>query len=159
MMSRFAATVDMSGATELAITVTVCDPSGWLVHITDSSTGNGGGGDAATSSNDAEAQLMDRALTVFSNQDHPSGPATALHSDASYVLASGCTTFTWIVRDQFFGSTHQSVSVSSPHLLRIDPPSDSEGTPDSLWYVGLNRTYGTSMRNGTGVTMASFCVQ
>jgi hypothetical protein len=144
---------------ELVLSVRVCDPTGWTVHVGDSPSNDGGGGDAGQFSNDAEAQLLGLELAVISNQMHPSGPATDLYRNPAYVGATGCTDFRWTVRDQFFGSDRGAISVTSPYALRIDPPSDSEGPPDALWYVGLNRTYGSAARTGTGATSAAFCLR
>ncbi len=155
---RFTATVDMGGLTELTLSVTICDPTGFTVHVADSPTCDGFGGDAATSSNDAEVQLSGTTLGVYANQN-ASPPSMLLYSDAAFVAASGCTMFTWTVRDQFFGADVGSVSEASPYLLRIDPPTDTEGVPDALWYVGLNRSYGSTARSGTGVSTATLCVR
>jgi hypothetical protein len=46
---------------------------------------------------------------------------------------------------------------TGPHLLRIDPPTDAEGTPDALWHLGLNRSYANSTRTGTGTTVTTLC--
>lgn len=155
----FTATIDMSGREELEWTTTLCDPVDWVVHITDSPSGNGGGGDATQFSNDAEAQLVGTGLDVITNDLDPGGSASRIHTDPAYVPAAGCTTFTWTVRDQFFGSDLGAVAVSSPYILRIDPPTDPEGAPDALWYIGLNRTYGSAARVGTGVTRSTLCVR
>lgn len=41
--------------------------SGWMVHIGESPTNNGHGGDEGTSANAAEVHLLDRMLTVYSS--------------------------------------------------------------------------------------------
>ncbi len=157
---EFTARIDMAGRTELEWTITVCDSTDWTVHITDSSTGNGGGGDAATSSNDAEVNITTpRLLEVIGNQMDPAGPSRRLLSQSDYLPASGCETFTWTIRDQFFSESLTGFSATDPYLLRIDPPTDTEGTPDALWWVGLNRTYGSAARTGSGVTQATFCIR
>ena len=150
--STFTADIDMAAFTELVMTATICDPTGFVLLLSDSPTGNGGGGDAGTSSNDAEIQLASgTALTGFSNDFHPSGPATVLVDQPGYVNATGCTTVAWTVRDQVFGSDIGGFALESPHLLRINPPADLEGSPDALWHLGVNRTFGNPARDGTGV--------
>lgn len=46
-------------------------PTGWHVNIGDSSTNNGGGGDAGTQSNDAEMEVQGQVLSVFGRDATP----------------------------------------------------------------------------------------
>lgn len=152
---EFRSTIDMTGMTELVITADVCDPTEFVLFVTDSPTGNGGGGDGGTTSNDAEVELnAGTTLGAFANQTHPSGAAFPLLTQPGYVAASGCTTMQWTLRDQFFAANPGDHEVSSPHLLRLNPPDDTEGTPDAVWHLGINRTFADAARDGTGVTRA-----
>jgi len=45
-------------------------------------------------------------------------------------------------------------------LLRINPPSDTEGAPNALWYFGLNHVVQSSFaRTGTGAQTANICLR
>jgi hypothetical protein len=156
--STFTATVDMTAFTQMELTVSLCNPTGWTVHVGDSPTNNGGGGDASTFSNCAELQLLDTTMTGLTNDYDPVHPGP-LFTSPGYMPATGCTTFTWIVSDQRVQSSSPVLDYTSPYLLRLNPPADLEGPPDALWYVGLDRTYGEATRSGTGVQTGHFCLR
>jgi hypothetical protein len=156
----FTASVDMSSLEEMELRFVAEDPAGWIAHVADSPSCDGGGGDSSDFANDAEVQLRDGTLTAFANDLDPKGPSTTLLSSNGYVAPEDrCVERTWIVSDQRFRSVDPPLDVSSPFLLRLNPPSDSEGAPDAMWFIGLNRTFGDASRGGTGVIAASICLR
>ena len=138
----------------------VTNPSGWTVHVADSPSCNGGGGDGRQFSNDAEVQLLETTVSGYSNDLNPDGAGTVLFSDTED-LSRQCSGQTWIVSDGRFQviAVATLIDVTSPYLLRLNPPADIEGRPDALWYVGFNRTVGDESRAGTGLQEAAICVR
>lgn len=79
------ATVNMSGYQRLDVFAYVCDPTGWALHLADSPSDNGYGGDASTTDHDAEAYLFDGYdLHFYSAQDVTRSlfPSIAIINDA-----------------------------------------------------------------------------
>lgn len=149
--------IDMTGRTELFVTAFICDPTGYVVHVGDSPSNDGSGGDAGQFSNDAEVYLNGSTLEVWGNDFSPMG-AKQLESAPAFAPAAGCFDFEMSVRDQEVETTKPSqLLVQSPFLLRIDPPMDPEGKPDALWYIGLDRTPGNVLRSGSGLATVSLC--
>lgn len=155
----YLAQIDMTGLTELEVTFTVCDPVEWVVHVADSPSCNGGGGDGAQFSNDAEVNLMGATSLALYGNEHGPIPAELLVDVAGYVAAAGCTTRTWTVRDQYFSGGTPETTVSAANALRLDPPMDTEGAPDAIWYFALNRVYASTTRSGSGAQTATFCLR
>ena len=148
--------IDMTGLAELEIDTQICDPMGWVLHLGDSPSDNGYGGDSGQFSNDAEIQLQGTQLDVFPNQ--MASGASTLDADPSFVAATGCSSIVLFVRDQTVDATQpHAYHVASSFALRIAPPSDLEGVPDSLWWLGIDRTYGDPTRTGTGITHVDLC--
>jgi len=59
----------MTGRSTLGMSITLCNPTNWVVNLGDSPSNDGGGGDATQFSNDAEIQIfMPTGLTIYSNQ-------------------------------------------------------------------------------------------
>lgn len=151
-----AGTIDMNGYQELSLGFEVCEPTQWVLHLADSDSSDGYGGDGGTSSNDAELYLLGSDLYVWANQTCES--SEPFHVESGFADAGGCSTHTIVVRDEGIASAAHALDLSSPCLLRINPPDDSEGTPDALWHVGLNRTF-LEPRTGTGLASATFCLR
>ena len=155
---QYITTIDMGAYSSLAMTATVCNPTGWLFDLADSPTDNGFGGDSGTSMNDAEIQIQSAALAVYSN-DY--GGTATLDSTPNYIPVNGCSTVQWLVLDQNFTSVQPSgVNLVNSALLRINPPTDSPGAPDALWYLGVNTVVqGPGVgRTGTGVQTVTLCL-
>jgi hypothetical protein len=96
------------------------------------------------------------SLAIFNNDV---GSATLAHQDLAWAPASGCSTRSVLVSDSRVSSCGpaSTFALSSPTLFRINPPTDLEGTPDALWWLGLNRTYGSAARTGTGLQSTTLC--
>jgi hypothetical protein len=153
--------VDMSAARALVMEVEICDPAGWVFHMSDSPTGNGWGGDAATTSNDAEFHLNAASpnvgMAVYAS-DLAQGRYQGAMQSHVFDGTHGCVTRRILVADQQL-ATDDGLSMCDPALLRINPPSDAEGTPDAMWWVSIGGTFQSSGREGAGMQRMTFCLQ
>ncbi|MCA9670516.1 MAG: hypothetical protein KC503_33195 [Myxococcales bacterium] len=142
-------TVDLAGYSELTLVARLCDPTGYALDVGNSPTNNGDGGDGGSRSNDSELQIKDTTLSIFGNDYNPAGGGKLIQAAPSYVPASGCAERTLVISDgQVTGS--QGLSVTSPYIFRLNQP-DSEGSPDAIVYLGLDRVVGSTARVGTGL--------
>jgi hypothetical protein len=141
----------------------VCDPRGLWLNLADSPSCDGGGGDAAQFSNDAELELNNTGVWLFGNDyGRNADKATPLlGGTAAFVPATGCSVRTVVISDGSVRSVDPGLDVRSPFSLRLDPPADHEGKPDRVWYVGLNRSVGSNepKRSGSGLSWVELCVQ
>ncbi len=160
----------------------ICNPSGWVLHLSDSPTGNGYGGDAATTDHDAEGYIYNgtsygfnssydwsRRIHNTSNYGHKALPASGCSdiqmssyqspnsSDGRFLIKNLTTGETltdirtpWSLRLGY--NTCPSLS-SSQRSVECDWENRSR-SDQYLWYVGLNRTVGSSGRSGNGVSKA-----
>lgn len=160
--------VDMALAAELKVAVQICDPSGYVFNIGDSPTVNGGGGDWGQFQHDAEVMIYDADLTGWSSDvgyeqtSADSGHHQQLLSRAGYLSAQGCSVRTLYLRDQYIADADDpSLRTRSPTALRINPSTDTEGTPDARWYLGINRVvsdhFNDVRRVGSGVEAVRLC--
>jgi hypothetical protein len=146
--------VDMAGMVSLEATITVCDPVGPVFQIADSASNGLEKGDSGLTSNDAHLLLRGTAMQFFPNDYGGDGG----QSKADYVPAVGCSQRTIVVADQTIETL--DLSVNDPTALRLDPPIDDQGTPDRLWYLGINRTVDTSATDeGSGLADMNFCLR
>jgi hypothetical protein len=158
--------LDMAGLRlgQLVLKAEVCGGAGYWLHVADSPTCNGGGGDDGSSSNDAEIVAVDGTLTAEVN-DYGRAEGEAAQAWAGVVPASGCAIVVMVLRDQrleFSSSAHPSTVHDTPYLLRIDPAMDDEaGEPDAVWYLGVHGVVGPSSppRVGSGANYVDICLQ
>src|SRR5690242_10735651 len=61
--------IRMTGYRRLDLFASVCNPSGWWLHLGDSPTNDGYGGDYGSTDHDAEAHMIDNALFYYSSWD------------------------------------------------------------------------------------------
>jgi hypothetical protein len=147
--------LDMNGMNELSFTATICDPTGFVVHVGDSPSNDGGGGDANNFQNDAETYLQQTAWQVFASDFMPGQLASK-----DVVPIAGCTSPTVRILDQQVHVHGTSdVDVMSPFALRLNPPTDTQGPPDAIWFLGVNRTIGNATRSGTGLSKLDLCLR
>jgi hypothetical protein len=152
------AQIDMSGRASLEVRVDACSPSGHWLDVTDSPTCNGYGGDGNSSSNDAEVHLDGTQLAIYAN-DFVAPPASS-PLFAMPFSPSGCGEHVFSFADRRVQTFDPCVDVTSDYALRLNPPADMEGTPDALWYVGLNRVVSDDFsRVGAGVGAATLCIR
>jgi hypothetical protein len=153
--------VDMTGYRELDVEIAACDPRGWVLHVGDSRSNDGWGGDAADVSNDAELQVNGAPGSLSSQlyaSDEGSGRLVRPADRRQLTLGERCERHRYGFADQRV-SYDDGTAVCDPALLRIEPPSDREGTPDAIWWVGVNRTVRGGDRVGSGVRQAVLCLR
>jgi hypothetical protein len=144
---------NMTGMTSLEATIEVCDPVGPVFQIADSSTNGLVKSDTGTTSNDAHLLLRGTDLEFFRNDLGAGGQVVG-----GFVSASGCSTRTIVVADQTIEAA--GLMIMEATALRLDPPADLEGTPDRLWYLGINRTVNTATQDeGSGLSNMTFCLR
>ena len=136
-------------------------PIGWSVDIGDSDTNNGFGGDAGSLplGQNAEVQILNETLGVYTAADNPGGVDTI----ASQHLALRDGALKFVVKDQFVSWGNPYSALSTPQLdqLFFLPTG---GTGNRTLYVGLNRVIspvnGQNLsRNGCGARHAILFVQ
>jgi hypothetical protein len=160
--------IDMTTAAELRVAFEICDPSGYVFDIGDSSSNNGAGGDAGDFAHDAEVLIYDTDLTAFSSdlgyeQVSPGkGYHPLLLSRPDYLSALGCSVRSLHVRDQYIADADDpTLRTQSPVALRIHPSTDAQGYPNAQWHIGVNRIVSSRLgdrnRVGTGVTTVRLC--
>lgn len=145
----------------------VCDPTGWWIHLADSPTSNGFGGDGATTRHDAEAYLLGSQFQMFSMDDDRGGSWPSYRSIA-VTSTSGCYRAQWAISesrvlydddpnaaDPFRVDVFTSRGFARSPYAEPDSEDPSEANAN-LWYVGLNRTVASPGRAGTGVGKACF---
>jgi hypothetical protein len=146
----------------LRVRFEVCNPKGLWLHLADSPSCDGGGGDATQFSNDAEIELQNAGLWVFGNDYGriADKQTPVLAGKADYVESTGCSVRTLVVADGSVRGAQPLINLRSPFSLRLDPPADHEGTPDRVWYLGLNRSVGSAApsRSGSGLSWVELCI-
>lgn len=145
----------LAGHRGLELTAHICNPRGFTLHVADSPTNNGYAGDMGSRSNDAELQIVERALSLFGND---SARGAKLYDDPTFLEAQRCQDVRLFVGDGVAQAESPCMTVTSDGALRLAPPSDSEGPPDSEWYVGLNRVVAGG-RSGSGLERLALCVR
>lgn len=136
----------------------VGEPHGWTLNVGDSPTNNGFGGDAGSAppGQNAEVDVLDQRLTVWSAADNPA------EVDPLLVQHLGLTdgTLKILVCDQSVSIGQPLSKLETPDLERLFFLADDPGSPDNRTiYVGLNRTVASPGRNGCGARRALAIVQ
>jgi len=162
------ADLSSAGYKRLDAFVDVCNPTGWWFHLADSPTCNGYGGDGYTTEHDAEAYNLDTDFGMYSTYDTSRGDFRPTYNSQDTTASSGCYRVQWTIYedrvlfdDEGDPADTPRVDVRSIHGFESAPyaESDSEdptGADANLWYVGMNRTVGSSSRTGTGTLHACF---
>ncbi len=186
------AKVNMQSAQRLDLFAKVCNPSGWFLHMADSPTSDGFGGDSATTDHDAEAWLAFDGATPYlgyaSSYDKVRSVYPERHNiynaiNEDYADAAGCHTVRMTFINAATTSAASTVQFDSdvanaygilpevnlytlwgPRLgyaaaasatgstVGVEADYEDRRLADSAyWYVGLNRTYGSASRSGSGV--------
>jgi hypothetical protein len=137
-------------------------PIGYTVNIGDSRTNDGNKGDYSPhQSNDAEMQIVNNNMTIFSNDYAPEelrkvGYINDLVTENSVVSL--------YVKDQFLGWSEglstftDSNFVTSPYLYALDGQSDLEGPINYDIYAAFNSVIYGNSRPGAGVSKVTICM-
>jgi hypothetical protein len=146
----------------------VCNPTGWWLHFGDSPGDNGFGGDGGQTEHDAEAYNLGTNFQMFGTYNTSRFAYDIIYLSQGVAPASGCYRVQWtIYEDRVFfdndGNPADSARVEVRSVFGFEsapyaePDSeDPSGADANLWYVGMNRTVGTSSRSGTGVNKVCF---
>lgn len=145
--------------------VETCEPQGWTVHIGDSPTNNGFGGDGGSTSHDAEAHSFDNILSVYES-DIGTSELTCKFTGPQN--PGGCIVQQYFVGNDYFEFDPAVAVPANPLSIcgngeifdfnPYDEPDfeDPSGLHEDKLYVGLNQTYGSASRNGKGIQRACF---
>lgn len=131
------AAVSMSGYQRLDVFARVCDPSGWALHMADSPTTNGWGGDAGTTDHDAEAYIYDGdgfqfyGAYDFNRAAYPSITAVNHAINPDSLDADGCG----VVQMAFVNASSTSAATS---VLFDGDATDAYDAPE----IQVNSMYG-----------------
>jgi hypothetical protein len=131
--------LDMSRADAVLARVEVCDDT--VLHFADSAGAKSNGGDDPTTSHDASVLVHRGALDL-----HPAHAGGLSNSHVGgYVpeaarSAGQCVTRTLELADSVVFLHELERGLCGTSMLRIDPPTDSQGAPDSLWHLALGRS-------------------
>ena len=160
---QFAVRVDLAaGWKRLDVFGSLCNATGFTMHLADSPTCNGFGGDAGTTTHDAETYLNGTNFETYA-----AGDPQIVERNA--IAASGCFKVQWTILENRILFDDDGDPTDSPKITLdsingfevapYDEPDseDPSGADANRWYVGLNRmVQATAGRTGTGVDNACF---
>lgn len=146
------ATLDMGSDDGVLLTLEICDPSGLVFQLSDSPTGRADGGDAGSTSHDADVALDGTTLHLRAATGSEVDPSTV----SSFVTESGCSTRTVAVADQIAYLVESGAGLCGTGMLRIRPPTDERGRPDALWYLALAGSV-DGETSGSGLRSVDLC--
>jgi hypothetical protein len=146
------ATLDMSSDDGVLLTFEICDPSGYVMQISDSPTARPEGGDQGSTSHDADLALEGTTLALRA----ATGSGVSPSSVAGFVSATGCSTRTIVLADQIAYLVETTAGMCGTGMLRISPPTDAHGAPDARWYLGLTGSVDGTV-TGSGVRSVDLC--
>ena len=137
-------------------------PDGWTVNIGDSETNNGFAGDAGSlpTGQNAEVQILDEDLSVYSAASAPPVDRLAF---AHLALTDGSVRF--VVKDQYLSWGQPFTELETPSLQKLFfIPTSPTAPANRNIFVGLNRVIdpvgaSSSSRNGCGVRHALLFTQ
>ncbi len=158
-----AAKIDLSaGWKRLDVFGDLCNPTGFTMHFADSPTCNGFGGDAGTTTHDAEAYFNGTNFEMFAAGDPQAREGNA-------VASSGCFRVQWTIYENRVAYDNDAdpadsskITLDSVNGFESAPYNESDSEDPSsldanLWYVGLNRMVSATVgRTGTGLNKACF---
>lgn len=131
----------------------VGEPKNWTLNVGDSPNNNGYGGDSGgpPAGQNAEVDVLDQVLTVWSAADNPTDVEPLMRQHLG--LTDGALKL--VVCDQSISIGQPFTKLETPDLERLFFLADDPGSPDNrTFYVGLNRTIGNETRNGCGLRRA-----
>ena len=124
-------TIDMARADALILRGEFCETS--TLHLGDTAHANADGDDDATSAHDASVFVQGGELRLT--------PAhgSSLSSSRIAGFAETCVTRTIEVMDSVVYLSDLERGLCGTSMLRIDPPTDAQGSPDSHWHLSVGR--------------------
>jgi hypothetical protein len=130
--------LDMSRSDAIVARIEVCAAT--VAQLADSSSSRSDGADDPTSGHDASVVLHDGALDLYPAHDGGLSPSHVEGYVSAAEGADACTTRTLELTDSVVYLHDLERGLCGTSMLRIDPPTDAQGTPDSLWHLALGRT-------------------
>jgi hypothetical protein len=135
---------DMSEADALIVRVEVCRET--VMHLADSMGARHDGSDDPATSHDAALLLRGGDLDLHPahggglSPSHVEGFVPAPPESSTSEGAPACVIRTLEVTDSVVYLAELERGLCGTSMLRIDPPTDEQGRPDSFWHLALGRT-------------------
>jgi hypothetical protein len=131
--------LDMSRADAIVARVEVCDDT--VLQLADSAGAKSDGTDDETTSHDASVLLRAGTLDLYPAHDGGLSPS---HVEGYVPENTGgpseCIARTIELTDSVVFLHDLERGLCGTSMLRIDPPTDAQGAPDSLWHLALGRS-------------------
>lgn len=125
-------------------------PAGFTVNIGDSSTNDGGGGDAGTQSNDAELMVQNQTLSIFGRDGTPTYP---LRTVSNLGLTAGKVASFEVLDRKVCWNVGTNTCLTSDWLYALNGQNDPEGPENYDIYAAFNQVITQRAdRFGTGVS-------
>ena len=133
-------TLDMGRADALLMRGEFCAAS--TLQLADSANAHEDGGDDASSAHDASVFIHEGGLRL--------SPAHGSSLQASGIegFATECSTRTVELMDSVVYLPDMERGLCGTSMLRIDPPTDTQGAPDSRWHLSVGRTLNAQSSEG-----------
>lgn len=149
--------VDMQGCSEAILVVEWDKPIAWTVHIADSPTSDGYGGDAGTTLNNAELWINQQILWVASSRTN--GVAENELAQENLELNDGAMKFEVSNQRVTWGPPYNVLE--TPNLKKLYAfPDTNNPAEGSYLYLGLNRVVGNfPTRQGCGALRAMITIE
>lgn len=149
--------LDLRGCSEAAIVVEWDKPIAWTVHIADSPTNDGYGGDAGTTLNNAELWINQQILWVATNQTN--GQSDNELAQENLELNDGAMKFE-VANQRVTWAPPYNV-METPHLKKLFALPDTANTAEGYYvYLGLNRVVADfPTRQGCGAMKAMITIE
>jgi len=125
-------------------------PTGWTINVGDSPGNNGFGGDSGELDSEAELQILDETLSVYSTGLGPGIVDLLAQEDLG--LNDGALEI--VVRNQYvsWGQPFSSLNTPNSGLLYALPDAGAAPADANTFYLGVNRVVsGPGGRTGCGV--------
>ena len=147
--------VNMANYRTMIVEAPLDKVSQWGLHVGNSRTNDGYGGDAGTTWHDSEFFTFGSGAALYSDDF---GGSAVVASLASVIDLNSDDSYT-VVCDGYLGFETNSLAYtdySSPTIFQIDgdesDPGSSTGLNDQMLWLGLNRTIGSASRVGQGTS-------
>jgi hypothetical protein len=149
--------VNMQGCSEAILVVEWDKPIAWTVHIADSPTSDGYGGDAGTTLNNAELWINQQILWVATNRTNGINDNELAQENLD--LNDGAMKFE--VSNQRIAWGRPYHALETPNLKKLYAFPDTSNPAEGYYlYLGLNRVVGNfPVRQGCGALRAMITVE